>query len=136
MVLVGITTTDTHEDVSRLAKKIAGLRLFEDLSSPPPDSQKWYGKPWSKSLLADLDLCVLSISQFTLYATVKKGTKPDFHKAAKGPEAKVLYEAFLGRLRAELGAEERVKDGVFGEMMEVLLVNDGPVTIVWDTKED
>lgn len=136
MVLVGITTTDTQEDVNRLAKKIAGLRLFEDLSSPPPDTQKWHGKPWSKSLLVDLDLCVLSISQFTLYGTVKKGTKPDFHRAAKGAEARVLYEAFLGRLRTELGDHERVKDGVFGEMMDVLLVNDGPVTIVWDTKED
>ena len=135
LLLVGISTEDTNDDVARLVKKVAGLRLFEDLSNPPPDQAKWYGKPWAKSLAQDSELSVLSISQFTLYGTIKKGTKPDFHKAAKGSTALPLYQDFLKRLREELGDENRVKDGKFGEMMDVELVNDGPVTIVWDTRD-
>lgn len=132
MVLVGISTNDTSEDVSRLVKKIAGLRLFEDFSQ---DAKLWGGKPWSISLAQEKSFSVLSVSQFTLYGTIKKGTKPDFHKAAKGPEAAKLYNDFLLQLRAELGDDERVKDGKFGEMMDVELINEGPVTIIWDTKE-
>lgn len=135
MILVGISTSDTAEDVNRLVKKVASLRVFEDFSLPPPDTAKWYGKPWSQSLAHDKELGVLCVSQFTLYGTIKKGTKPDFHKAAKGPEAVQLYNMFLANLRAELGEAERVKDGKFGEMMDVELVNDGPVTIVWDTRD-
>lgn len=135
MVLVGISTSDTSEDVARLAKKISTLRLFEDFSSPPPDTSKWYGKPWSSSLAQDAELSVLCVSQFTLYGTIKKGTKPDFHKAAKGPEAVTLYKEFLQKLGSELGDAQRVKDGEFGAMMDVELVNDGPVTIVWDTRD-
>lgn len=134
LLLVGISVTDTSDDVSKLVKKVANLRLFEDFSNPP-DTGKWHGKPWSQSLAHDLELSVLSISQFTLYGTIKKGTKPDFHRAAKGPDAIKLYQEFLLKLRAELGSEDRVKDGKFGEMMEVDLVNDGPVTIVWDTND-
>ncbi|WPK27543.1 hypothetical protein PUMCH_004935 [Australozyma saopauloensis] len=135
MILVGISTSDTTDDVSRLVKKVASLRLFEDMSNPPPDQSKWYGKPWSLSLAQDRDLSVLSVSQFTLYGTIKKGTKPDFHKAAKGPDAVKLYEEFLSQLRKELGDDNRVKDGQFGAMMDVDLVNEGPVTIVWDTSD-
>lgn len=135
MILVGISTSDTTDDVSRLVKKVASLRLFEDMSNPPPDQSKWYGKPWSLSLAQDRDLSVLSVSQFTLYGTIKKGTKPDFHKAAKGPDAVKLYEDFLSQLRKELGDDNRVKDGQFGAMMDVDLVNEGPVTIVWDTSD-
>ena len=135
MILVGISTSDTKEDVSRLVKKVASLRVFDDMSNPPPDQSKWYGKPWSLSLAQDKDLSVLSVSQFTLYGTVKKGTKPDFHRAAKVPDAITLYEDFLSQLRTELGNENRVKDGKFGAIMDVALVNDGPVTIVWDTSD-
>lgn len=135
MILVGISTLDTADDVSRLVKKVASLRLFEDMSNPPPDQSKWYGKPWSKSLAQDNELSVLSISQFTLYGTIKKGTKPDFHRAAKGVDANSLYQEFLSQLRRELGDENRVKDGQFGAMMDVALVNEGPVTIVWDTQD-
>lgn len=135
MILVGVSTADTSDDVKKLVKKVAGLRLFEDFSNPPPDISKWYGKPWSQSLANDHELRVLSISQFTLYGTIKKGTKPDFHKAAKGPDAVKLYQEFLAGLRRELGSDDRVQDGRFGEMMEVDLVNDGPVTIVWDTND-
>lgn len=135
MLLVGISTEDTSEDVGKLVKKVALLRVFEDFSSPPPDTAKWHGKPWAISLAQDASLSVLSVSQFTLYGTIKKGTKPDFHKAAKGPAALELYQEFLARLGSELGDAERVKDGKFGEMMDVELVNDGPVTIIWDTRE-
>lgn len=131
MILVGISTKDTMEDVNRLSKKILSLRVFEDLSQPPETATKWYGKPWAKSVI-DIQGEILSVSQFTLYGTIKKGTKPDFHKAAKGHHAVELYEAFLEELRKGLG-EEKVKDGEFGAMMDVALVNDGPVTIVWDT---
>ncbi|SGZ54633.1 CIC11C00000003967 [Sungouiella intermedia] len=135
MILVGVSTSDTSDDVSRLVKKISTLRLFEDFSNPPPEQSKWDGKPWSSSLAADKELSVLSVSQFTLYGTIKKGTKPDFHKAAKGPDAIHLYQDFLAGLRKELGSDDRVQDGRFGEKMEVDLVNDGPVTIVWDTRD-
>lgn len=135
MVLVGISTKDTSEDVSRLVKKIANLRLFEDMEGAPEGTGCWAGKPWALSLAHDKELEVLSVSQFTLYGTIKKGTKPDFHKAAKGEAAIDLYNEFLTKLRAELGDENRVKDGKFGAMMEVDLVNDGPVTIVWDTND-
>lgn len=135
MVLVGVSTVDTSDDVAKMVKKLAGLRLFEDFSNPPPAQSKWEGKPWSKSLAHDPELKVLSVSQFTLYGTIKKGTKPDFHKAAKGPDAIHLYQEFLSGLRKELGSDDRVQDGRFGEQMEVDLVNDGPVTIVWDTND-
>ncbi|EEQ37801.1 hypothetical protein CLUG_01924 [Clavispora lusitaniae ATCC 42720] len=133
MILVGVSTADTSDDVAKLVKKISTLRLFEDFSNPPPDQGKWHGKPWSRSLADDKELGVLCVSQFTLYGTIAKGTKPDFHRAAKGPHALELYQEFLTKLRTSLGDEKRVLDGKFGEMMEVDLVNDGPVTIVWDT---
>lgn len=135
MVLVGVSTNDGIEDVKRLSGKLLRLRLFEDHANPPTDAtQKWGGKPWAKSVMDDPALSILSVSQFTLYGTIKKGTKPDFHKAAKGTEARTLYDAFLQELRLELG-DDRVKDGEFGAMMDVQLVNDGPVTIVWDTND-
>lgn len=135
MILVGISTSDTLEDVSKLSKKLVNLRLFESFENNEENVGCWNGKPWSKSVLQDPSLSILSVSQFTLYGTVKKGTKPDFHKAAKGNTAKSLYDEFLNKLRGEIG-EERVKDGKFGEMMDVSLVNDGPVTIIWDTQEN
>ncbi|CAH6723285.1 D-aminoacyl-tRNA deacylase [[Candida] jaroonii] len=127
MVLVGISTSDTPEDITKMSKKLLNLRIFEDLAI---EDDRYSGKPWSKSI-KDLGLEVLCVSQFTLYGTVTKGTKPDFHKAEKGPIAREKYEEFLSQLRVELG--DKVKDGKFGEMMEVSLVNDGPVTIVYET---
>lgn len=135
-MLVGISTVDTKEDVDKLTKKLVNLRIF---GTPlPPDETSttvWQERPWSKSLLQDPALKVLSVSQFTLYGTIKKGTKPDFHKAAKGETAKELYDQLLANLRKELGADDRVLDGEFGAMMDVALINDGPVTIIWDTRE-
>ncbi|CAD1809561.1 D-tyrosyl-tRNA(Tyr) deacylase [Candida parapsilosis] len=134
MVLVGISTSDTKDDVLKLSKKLLSLRVFEDMTQPAETTTKWYGKPWSKSVV-DIQGEILSVSQFTLYGTVKKGTKPDFHKAAKGEGAKELYNILLEELRKGLG-QEKVRDGEFGAMMDVALVNDGPVTIVWDTQEN
>ncbi|CAK9437932.1 uncharacterized protein LODBEIA_P23100 [Lodderomyces beijingensis] len=134
MILVGITSSDTKDDVLKLSKKLLALRVFEDSAQPADTSTKWYGKPWAKSV-ADIQGEILSVSQFTLYGTLKKGTKPDFHKAAKGDEAVPLYEMLLEELRKGLG-QEKVKDGQFGAMMDVALVNDGPVTLVWDTSDN
>lgn len=134
MILVGISTTDTEEDISRLSKKLLSLRVFEDMTQSANTTTKFTGKPWAKSII-DIQGEILSVSQFTLYGTIKKGTKPDFHRAAKGHHAIELYQELLNQLKAGLG-EDKVKDGEFGAMMDVALVNDGPVTIVWDTQDN
>ncbi|VEU21036.1 DEKNAAC101991 [Brettanomyces naardenensis] len=133
VLLVGISTEDSEEDISKMANKVLKLRLFEDIKEDAGTKTKWIGKPWAKSII-DVGGEILSVSQFTLYASIKKGTKPDFHKAQKGELAKELYESFLQELRKVLG-DEKVKDGEFGAMMDVSMVNEGPVTIVWDTKD-
>lgn len=123
MLLVGISTEDTEQEVEKLSSKILKLRLFEDES----------GTMWKKPI-TEINGQILSVSQFTLMARTKKGSKPDFHLAAKGADAKVLYESFLSKLKANIG-DENVKDGVFGAMMDVALVNDGPVTITIDSTD-
>lgn len=133
-LLVGITQDDTKEDVAKIANKILKLRLFEDTEQAAGTNTEWVGKPWMKSVV-DIKGEILSVSQFTLYANIKKGSKPDFHKAQKGPVAIELYNDLLAELRKGMGADEAVKDGQFGAMMDVCIVNDGPVTIVYDTKE-
>ncbi|KAI8914726.1 hypothetical protein PhCBS80983_g00862 [Powellomyces hirtus] len=122
-LLVGISVTDEQKDVDWLVKKIVGLRLFDDEA----------GKAWSKSV-KDLDLEILSVSQFTLYALTNKGSKPDFHLAAKSDVSKDMYMSFLGQLK-QAHKPHRVQDGVFGAMMSVEIVNDGPVTIVLDSTQ-
>jgi D-tyrosyl-tRNA(Tyr) deacylase len=133
-LLVGITNDDTSDDVTKLANKILKLRLFEDMEQTAGTNTEWVGKPWMKSVV-DIKGEILSVSQFTLYATIKKGTKPDFHKAQKGPVAVELYTEFLDLLKKGMHDSDSVKDGQFGAMMDVDIVNDGPVTIVYDTKE-
>ncbi|KAG0675445.1 D-tyrosyl-tRNA(Tyr) deacylase [Pichia californica] len=133
-LLVGISTDDTTDDVSKLASKILKLKLFEDTDQSAGTNTEWVGKPWMKSIV-DINGEILSVSQFTLYANIKKGAKPDFHKAQKGQHAIELYNDFLSQLKSGMNNENSVKDGQFGAMMDVALVNDGPVTIVWDTKE-
>lgn len=132
-LLVGISTDDTSADVEKAAGKVLRLKLFEDMTQAAGTSTEWVGKPWMKAV-GDVDGEILSVSQFTLYASVKKGAKPDFHKAQKGHLSVELYNQFMALLRQGLG-DDRVKDGRFGAMMDVALVNDGPVTIVYDTKE-
>ncbi|ORX79758.1 D-tyrosyl-tRNA deacylase [Anaeromyces robustus] len=123
MALIGICNEDTEDDMNKLVKKILNLRLF-------PDEEQRF---WKKSV-KDLDLEILCVSQFTLYAITAKGSKPDFHLAMKTEEAKVFYNKFLDKLR-EAYKPEKIKDGQFGAMMNVSLVNEGPVTIIIDTKK-
>ena len=120
LVLLGITHTDTREDVEWLSKKIAALRIFGDAD----------GK-------MNLDLSavggnILLISQFTLHASTKKGNRPSFIEAARPDVAIPLYEAMTAHLSAELG--KPIQTGEFGADMQVSLLNDGPVTIIIDSK--
>ncbi|KAI5306229.1 D-tyrosyl-tRNA(Tyr) deacylase [Ascosphaera pollenicola] len=114
LVLAGVGQHDTTKDADSLANKIVKLRLW-----PDGDAQ------WKKSV-QDIQGEILCVSQFTLLATTKKGNKPDFHAAAGPLPAKELYDYFVSRVMA-LSAAERVKEGVFQAMMDVALVNDGPV---------
>lgn len=120
LLLVGITQSDTIEIVEKLAKKCAELRVFEDEN----------GK--MNKGLADINGEILSISQFTLYADCKKGRRPGFDKAARGDIAEPLYERFNEEIRS-YGIH--VETGSFGADMKVSLLNDGPVTIILDSKE-
>lgn len=115
LLLVGITHDDTLEQVNWLADKIAGLRVFEDEEERMNRS------------LQDVEGKILSVSQFTLYGEIKKGRRPAFTEAAKPDLANELYEAFNARLRQQ-GIV--VETGQFGAMMDVALVNDGPVTLI------
>lgn len=120
VVLLGIENADTVEDVEWLAGKISSLRVFGG-----PDG------PWSRSV-HEIGGNILLISQFTLHASTKKGTKPSWHRAAKPDHAVPLYEAMIAHLSAQLGRP--VATGRFGAMMQVALVNDGPVTVMIDSK--
>ncbi|MHC5269599.1 D-aminoacyl-tRNA deacylase [Enterococcus sp. LJL98] len=120
MVLLGIHEEDTLADVDYLARKIAKLRIFED------EAGKMNGD------LQTVSGSILSISQFTLYAETKKGNRPSFIKAARPEVAIPLYEHFNQQLTA-MGLT--VETGEFGAEMQVALINDGPVTIVIDTRE-
>lgn len=120
LVLLGITHTDTDDDIAWLAKKIAGMRVFSDAE----------GK--MNLDLASVGGNVLLISQFTLHASTKKGNRPSFIDAARSEVAIPLYEQMIARLSAELG--QPIQTGQFGADMQVSLLNDGPVTIIIDTK--
>ncbi len=117
LLLVGFTHTDTVKECQYLARKIANLRIFEDND----------GK--LNIALKDKDYPVLSISQFTLYADTKKGNRPSFVEAMRPDPATKLYQAFNKSLR-EHGIT--VKEGAFGEHMDISLINDGPVTIIME----
>lgn len=120
MILVGIEDTDNQEDIDWLCKKIVNLRVFDDENGV-----------MNKSIL-DAGGDILVISQFTLHASTKKGNRPSYIRAAK-PEISVpLYNTFCSELSITLGKE--VKTGEFGADMKVELLNDGPVTIIMDTK--
>lgn len=124
LVLVGICPEDTPEDCEKLASKLTKMRLWPDENNGQ----------WRKSVV-DIGGKVLCVSQFTLYATVQKGTKPDFHGAAKGDGAIELYNKVKELVAKGMpNGENDVADGKFGAMMDVSSVNDGPVTIQYDTK--
>ncbi|MDT3394409.1 MAG: D-tyrosyl-tRNA(Tyr) deacylase [Bacillota bacterium] len=120
LLLVGICD-DTEADLDYLVKKISQLRVFED-----PDGKM-------NLALAQVDGAILSVSQFTLFASTKKGNRPSFTAAGKPDYAKRLYEQFNQKLAA---TGIPVATGEFGADMQVALVNDGPVTILFDTKEN
>ena len=121
LILLGVADTDTPADIPWLAEKCAALRIFADAAGAMNRSAR------------DTGGGALVISQFTLIASCRKGARPSFHHAAKPAIAKPLYEEFLAQLSAALG--KPAEHGEFGAMMEVALVNDGPVTIVIDTQE-
>ena len=121
LILVGIEDVDTKEDVEWLTQKIVNLRVFDDENGI-----------MNKSVV-DVDGEILVVSQFTLHAMTKKGNRPSFIKAARPEKAIPLYQTFLKRL--SFISERPVLCGEFGAMMEVSLINDGPVTIIMDTKD-
>jgi D-tyrosyl-tRNA(Tyr) deacylase len=121
LILLGITHADTQEDIDWLSRKIVGMRIFSDEE----------GK-------MNLDLAavggdILLISQFTLHASTKKGNRPSFTEAARPEVAIPLYEAMIAQLAADLG--KPIQTGTFGADMNVSLLNDGPVTILIDSKD-
>ena len=119
LILLGIAEGDTERDVTLLADKIRKLRVFEDEN----------GK--MNKALTDVDGGILLISQFTLLANYAHGNRPDFLSAAKPPVAIPLYERFYDYIKSYIPKTER---GIFGADMQVSLINDGPVTIVMDSK--
>ena len=121
LILLGIENEDGKEDIDWLSRKISNLRIFDDENGV-----------MNKSLM-DVRGEVLLVSQFTLHASTKKGNRPSYIKAAKPDIAIPLYEEFKAKLEREMGCE--VQTGEFGAMMQVSLCNDGPVTIIIDTKD-
>ncbi|MCL9771023.1 D-aminoacyl-tRNA deacylase [Flavobacterium sp. HXWNR69] len=120
LVLVGIEDADNQEDINWLTSKIANLRIFPDENEVMNLSLK------------DIDGEIIVVSQFTLHAATKKGNRPSYIKASKPEIAIPLYESFVKQMELELS--KKVQTGQFGADMKVSLVNDGPVTIIIDTK--
>ena len=121
MILLGIENEDGVEDIDWLSRKIINMRIFDDENGV-----------MNKSLL-DTGGDILLVSQFTLHASIKKGNRPSYIKAAKPEIAIPLYEKFKSKVESELG--KQIQTGEFGAMMQVSLCNDGPVTILMDTKD-
>ncbi len=121
MVLLGIETADTMEDVDWLSNKIVQMRIFDDAEGVMNLSVKEVGGH------------ILLVSQFTLHASTKKGNRPSYIAAAKHDISVPLYEAMIKKLSADMGAP--IQTGVFGADMKVALVNNGPVTIIVDSKK-
>lgn len=120
LVLVGIEDEDTQEDIAWLSGKIANLRIFGDENDVMNLSVK------------DVDGDIIVVSQFTLHASTKKGNRPSYIKASKPEIAIPIYEKFVRHMELDLG--KKIQTGEFGADMKVLLLNDGPVTIMIDTK--
>ena len=120
LILAGFEEADTKDDLDWMTSKIVNLRIFDDDNHVMNLSLK------------DIDGEMIIVSQFTLQASTKKGNRPSYLKAAKPEIAILLYESFIKQMEAELG--KKVQTGKFGTDMKVALLNDGPVTIVIDTK--
>ncbi len=121
LVLLGIEDADTEKDIDWLAKKIVQLRIFNDENGVMNRS------------VQDAGGDMIVVSQFTLHANTKKGNRPSYIRASKPDFAVPLYEKFIAKTEAVLG--KKVGTGIFGAMMDVSLVNDGPVTIIIDSKQ-
>ncbi len=121
MVLLGIEDADTEDDLQWLAQKITGLRVFGDENG------------LMNKALADVEGSILLISQFTLFAQTKKGNRPSFIRAARPEKAIPLYEQMIKILDTITG--KKTATGIFGADMKISLTNDGPVTIIMDTKD-
>ena len=121
LVLLGIEDADTEEDMLWLAQKISNLRVFVDENG------------LMNKALADVDGSVLLISQFTLFAQTKKGNRPSFIRAARPDKAIPLYEKMITVFESLTG--KKIATGIFGADMKISLLNDGPVTIIMDTKD-
>lgn len=120
MALIGLTQDDSESDANYLAEKITGLRIFEDADGKMNLS------------VAEVGGAVLAVSQFTLYGDVRRGKRPSFDAAARPEQANKLYEFFVDQIRA---TGIRCETGIFQAMMDVELVNSGPVTILLDSKK-
>ncbi|VAW10502.1 D-aminoacyl-tRNA deacylase [hydrothermal vent metagenome] len=120
LILLGVEDADTQDDLEWLSRKVANLRIFNDENGI-----------MNRSVL-EIKGDALVISQFTLYASTKKGNRPSYIKAAKPPVAIPLYKQFVKQFERDMG--KKVETGIFGADMKVELLNDGPVTIVIDTK--
>lgn len=121
LILVGFEDSDTDKEIVRMAKKIVNMRIFDD------------DKGVMNRSVLEIGGEILIVSQFTLYASTKKGNRPSYIRAAKPDIAIPLYESFCKEVEMQLGRD--VKTGVFGADMKVYLLNDGPVTIIVDTKD-
>lgn len=121
LILLGVEVGDTQEDLEYLLRKIIGLRIFDDNEGVMNRDIREVGGE------------ILLVSQFTLLASTKKGNRPSYIHAAKGPEAEPMYERMADALTVALGRE--VKRGIFGADMRVRLTNDGPVTIFIDSRQ-
>ncbi len=120
LILIGIEEADSHEDIFWLTSKIANLRIFSNENDVMNLSLK------------DTNGDIIIVSQFTLHALTKKGNRPSYIKAAKPEIAIPIYEKFIAQMELEIG--KKVQTGQFGADMKVSLINDGPVTIIIDTK--
>lgn len=123
VILLGVKEGDTIDNLNFVADKCSNLRIFEDENDKMNLS------------IREINGEVLIISQFTLYGDARKGNRPSFTDAARPEIAEKLYNKFINRMKENLG-EEKVKAGMFGEMMLVKIFNDGPVTIMVESKDD
>jgi D-aminoacyl-tRNA deacylase len=123
LILLGIKVGDTISDIEFVADKCSSLRIFEDAEDKMNLSVK------------DVSGSVLIISQFTIYGETAKGNRPSFIEAARPEEAIPHYENFIARMKSNLG-EEKVESGIFGAMMDIELINYGPVTVVVESKSN
>jgi D-tyrosyl-tRNA(Tyr) deacylase len=121
LVLLGIEDADAEEDIAWLSSKIVNLRIFNDDQGVMNLSLK------------EVNGAILLVSQFTLHASTRKGNRPSYIRASKPPVAIPLYEKMIDQLESDLG--QKIQTGVFGADMQVELINDGPVTIIIDTKQ-